>query len=121
MLKLLVQNVFSQSILERPKKTRKNFLNSWLQEQSVRELFSLLKKGHLVETGMISEKWLMTQINYPQKNPKAFRQLWAILVLEIWMRLYFSRFPLRLAAPLFQRKKFFNFRRHNEKRSAQHP
>lgn len=92
-LKNLMKPVLSKKVLDRPKKTRRSFLNNWLKEKNVWKTFSLLKKGQLIETGMISEKWLTELLQHPVNHPKAFRQLWAILILEIWIRLYISRSP----------------------------
>lgn len=93
LLKPLIKDIFPSSVIDRPKKTRKAFLKSWIELESVFSTFSLLKKGMLVQTGMISPKWIEKQLKIPQKNPKIFRQLWAVLVLEIWTRLYINRFP----------------------------
>lgn len=64
--------------------------NSWFEFS---EILPLLQKGHLVETGLLSEPWLLQQIKrYREgKEDLAFKHLWAILILELWHRLYIVR------------------------------
>jgi hypothetical protein len=40
-----------------------------------------------VENGLISGEWLIEQLNV-QKFPHHFNPIWAILMLEIWCKLY---------------------------------
>jgi asparagine synthase (glutamine-hydrolysing) len=90
-LKAIIKPVFSTSFVQRPKKTRKTFLRSWLIDPEMRDIFLLLKRGTLVEAGLISNRWLQRQIDQLQTSPYAFKYLWAILVLEIWFRLFINR------------------------------
>ena len=85
-----MRNVFPPVVIDRPKVIRKNFLSSWIEKTQLPEIFHLLARGTLVETGMISRPWLLSQIATPQKRAKAFPYLWAILSLEIWFRLYIN-------------------------------
>ncbi|PJD97968.1 MAG: asparagine synthetase B [Parachlamydia sp.] len=90
-LKAVIKPVFSTSFVQRPKKTRKTFLRNWLIDPEMRDIFLLLKRGTLVETGLISNRWLQRQIEQLQTSPYAFKYLWSILVLEIWFRLFINR------------------------------
>lgn len=97
-LKALMKPVYPSSLVQRPKKTRKLFLRNWFISPEMYEVFQLLKRGTLVETGLISNRWLQYQIEMLQSNRYAFKYLWAILVLEIWFRLYINR-PITSLAP----------------------
>lgn len=65
-----------------------SFLESWRLDETFRKLFASLAKGRLEDEGIISGKWIRQQLAYPYLIPRTFRQLWAILVLEIWFRLF---------------------------------
>jgi len=97
-LKALMKPVFSSSFIQRPKKTRKTFLRNWLINSEMRDIFLLLKRGTLVEAGLISNRWLQCQIDQLQTSPYAFKYLWAVLILEIWFRLFINR-SINLAPP----------------------
>lgn len=90
-LKPLVQNVFKDAFLKRPKKTRKNFLSSWMLHPEIYDTMKLLIKGTLVETGFISESWLKAQLSDPITASQSFKQLFGVLMLEIWFRLFINR------------------------------
>lgn len=68
-------------------------IEKWRTSIEFRKVFELLKKGILVEEGLISGKWLKQQLGYPYLIPATFMQLFAILILEIWFRL-FIRTPI---------------------------
>lgn len=89
-LKPLVAGVFPDSFINRPKKTRKSFLADWAYVPEIASLFQKLKKGTLVETGMISEKWLVEQLKTPDQVSKSFAQLFAILSLEVWFKIFIT-------------------------------
>jgi asparagine synthase (glutamine-hydrolysing) len=67
------------------------FVNLWRSLPEFREIFRTLEKGLLVEEGLISAKWIRHQLGYPYLIPSSFRQLWALLCLEIWFRLYINK------------------------------
>lgn len=90
-LKTLLKDVFPNHILNRPKRTRPDFLKSWANTPELKSIWTLLAKGTLVEMGYISETWLNLQIEKPQRCENSFKYLWSILMLEIWMRLFISR------------------------------
>jgi len=94
-LKGILRNIYPECIVNRSKTTRKDFLNSWSDQPQLQEVFKLLPRGQLVETGIISGRWLTKQVNHIGKTPESFRHLWSILVLEIWYRLFISR-PISL-------------------------
>ena len=63
----------------------------WSHSKQLRQLFSSLEKGRLVEEGLISKKWIQKQASYPTLTDLAFKQLWSVLTLEIWFRLFINR------------------------------
>ncbi|MCC5833002.1 MAG: hypothetical protein JJU12_08185 [Chlamydiales bacterium] len=67
---------------------RDSFMDTWRNNPRFREVFKLLLKGRLVDEGLISARWIRQQLGYPYLIPLTFKRLWAILVLEIWFRLY---------------------------------
>lgn len=97
-LKALLKNVFPEKVINRPKRTRRDFLKSWTHRSDIGELFKLLPKGTLVENGLISESWLNVHLETAQSREDSFRYLWAILMLEIWFRLFINR-PIEKAPP----------------------
>ncbi|NGX62275.1 MAG: Asparagine synthetase [glutamine-hydrolyzing] 1 [Chlamydiae bacterium] len=68
-----------------------SYLDTWCENPQFRFFFFQLLEGRLVEEGLISAKWIRTQLKYPKLLPRTFRQLWAILNLEVWFRLYIHR------------------------------
>lgn len=90
-LKPLVQDIFTTSFINRPKKTRKFFLASWMQYPEFAEIFQLLQKGTLIETGLISERWMRKQLVNIERIESAFPRLFSILALEVWFRLFINR------------------------------
>lgn len=93
-LKPLIDPVFPENIVNRPKKSRYNMLNSWAEHPEIKAVFQYLKKGTLVETGIISEDWMNEQLSPTRTNKDNFRNLWPILVLEVWFHLYINH-PIR--------------------------
>lgn len=89
-LKAILKNALPEPIIQRPKKTRKNLLKTWVELSGLSPLFQLLPKGTLVESGMISGSWLRRQVSSLDKQEESFRYLWSILMLEIWFRLYIN-------------------------------
>lgn len=83
-LKELLKGVYSDSFINRPKVKRPAFLQSWLKDPQLSEIFYLLQEGVLVENGYISRQWL-------RQNSASFQQLWSLLVLEIWYRLFINQ------------------------------
>jgi asparagine synthase (glutamine-hydrolysing) len=89
--------------VNRPKISRPHFLSSWIESHALAEILPLLTKGTLVETGFISEQWLHSQLRTASKRKEGFRHLWAILILEIWFRLFINK-PIGLQAPAVSAK-----------------
>jgi asparagine synthase (glutamine-hydrolysing) len=89
-LKIILRDVFPPDVINRPKRTRKNFLKSWLEYTELPTIFPLLQKGVLVEAGIISPAWLENNIATLDKQRAAFPYLWAVLALEVWYRLYIN-------------------------------
>lgn len=100
-LKSLMKGKLPDSIIKRPKKTRKKFLKDWMLSSEMRRIWLKLPQGTLVETGLISREWIFEMIDQLETEPKAFHWLWAILSLEVWYRLYIdlppSSIPPRLS------------------------
>lgn len=60
----------------------------WINHPTVRTLFDFLARGSLVESGWISGGWIRQALSSQRLTPHLFHQLWALLVLEIWFRLF---------------------------------
>jgi asparagine synthase (glutamine-hydrolysing) len=97
-LKKLMKDHLPENVIERPKKTRKEFLKRWLTEGVVKDAFFKLPNGSLVGAGLISKQWIFDCLDNLLTDPDAYRHLWAILSLEIWYRLYIDR-PIPKTAP----------------------
>lgn len=79
-----------------PPEGNSDFVEKWMRNPQFRWLFEKLQKGRLVEEGLISAKWLKKELGYPYMIPTTFRQLWAVLIMEIWFRLFINR-PLDIS------------------------
>lgn len=88
LLKMILKNIFPNSSLNRPKKTRKIFFKDWIEQSELKEAFLKLSKGALVDAGIISEKWLREKVEDPKQRSENFSLLWSVLALEIWYRLF---------------------------------
>ena len=86
MLRNYLQQVAPELTL--PPVKKESLISKWCALPQFRELFTLLEKGLLVEEGLISAKWLRSFLRYPHLAETTFRQFWAILILEIWFRLF---------------------------------
>jgi hypothetical protein len=73
------------------KSHRVNPISQSCDHKQWKEIFHLLEKGRLVEEGLISPKWLRHHLGFPHVIERTFRQLFAVLVLEIWFRLYINQ------------------------------
>ncbi len=73
-----------------------SFMETWRTNSQFRHLFGLLAEGRLVDEGFISGRWIRQQLGYPYLTAEMFHQLWAIMILEVWFRLYIDR-PIDLA------------------------
>lgn len=89
-LKSILQDIYPENFIKRPKKTRRQFLSSWAEEPELHKAFQLLGKGRLVESGLITHEWLKAVLATPETRVANFRLLWAVLILEIWFRLFIS-------------------------------
>jgi asparagine synthase (glutamine-hydrolysing) len=98
LLKAILKKTIPDSVINRPKKTRKDFLNTWANDPEITDLFNLLPEGILAETGLISPKWIRDQLATPYHIKAAFKQLWSILALEVWFRIFINR-PIEYEAP----------------------
>nr|MCH9704258.1 asparagine synthase C-terminal domain-containing protein [Chlamydiota bacterium] len=69
---------------------------SWSNHPRLRTLFTALEKGRLAEEGFISGRWLHEMNQMRDLTDIAFRELWSILILEVWFRLFINR-PIAMA------------------------
>lgn len=90
-LKQIFRSTFPKEFVDRPKRMRRNILNAWLVESGLIDIFPLLKKGTLVDTGLIDEEWLENVTKSEELQRRHFNLLFAVLVLELWFRLYINR------------------------------
>lgn len=97
-LKSLMRNSLPEQIINRPKRTRQQFLKSWIEREAVIELFKKLPRGTLVDNGLISQAWLNNQIESLGSSNFAYRYLWSVLQLEIWFRIFINR-PISATPP----------------------
>jgi asparagine synthase (glutamine-hydrolysing) len=96
-LKAFLGHVYSEEVLSRlANHQHMDFPPRWADKAEIREIFKLLPHGTLVESGLISESWLRHKL---EESPvDSFRYLWAILMLEIWFRLFINR-PIESKCP----------------------
>ncbi len=92
-LQRLMNGVLPQEFLKRPKGSRRHHLDGWRDKTLMQEAMKLLQNGSLVEAGFVSPSWLKRAATRAH-----FTQLFSILVLEIWFRLYINN-PIREQAP----------------------
>lgn len=93
-----LQDLYPEGLSPLAIRKSSNPLKLWIENTELHSLFELLINGTLVETGIISGKWLQRQLLSPQSRASAFTQLWSILVLEVWFRLYVQE-PLKPQVP----------------------
>ncbi|MFT4553080.1 MAG: asparagine synthase (glutamine-hydrolyzing) [Chlamydiales bacterium] len=86
----LMQNHLPKGFKHKKKIVRKHFLASWLDEPSFLAMLRWLEDGILAESGLIVPKKLHNLVTQSRKNEKPFQQLWSILTLEIWFRLFIN-------------------------------
>lgn len=68
-----------------------HFVGQWRKNPLFRELFGLLTQGILVDEGLLNPKWIRRELGYHHLIPEKFEQLWSLLILEIWFRLFIQR------------------------------
>jgi len=97
LLSSFIQKKYPDFVL--PPENEPSFMEKWRNEKLFRDTFLGLSKGRLVEEGFISAKWIKQQLGYPYLIPSNFHQLWALLVLEIWFRIFIDE-PVSDFSPL---------------------
>jgi len=60
----------------------------WMNHPLVREVFELVSRGSLAESGWISGSWIRQALSRREMTSHLFKQLWSLLILEIWFRLF---------------------------------
>jgi len=98
LLKRIMKDKLPEKMLNRPKKIRRQLLQSWCRKDSLLEIFRYLIRGTLVETGIIDRNWLIRQTESYRHCEESFPLLWSILALEVWYRLYIN-FPIEAKCP----------------------
>jgi asparagine synthase (glutamine-hydrolysing) len=97
-LQRLLTGTLPSSVLNRPKIGRPNFLKDWARSKQMMESLDMIATGQLVEAGFISKKWIRRQLDRPPRGPQAFQKLWAVLMLEVWFRLFINN-PIAMHPP----------------------
>ncbi|MCE5317629.1 MAG: hypothetical protein LLG04_09790 [Parachlamydia sp.] len=87
-LKPLLKGKIPDAVINRAKERRPDFLKSWGTSAEISEVLHLLPRGALAESGLVSGSWIAKQLQSSESTQRHFRHLWAILMLEIWFRLY---------------------------------
>lgn len=87
----------SQRIIEESSSSHL-FYQKMHQDPLCKHIFSLLQNSRLIDEGYLSLSWLKNALNYPHMVLYTFRELWALLILEIWFRLFISH-PLKTVNP----------------------
>lgn len=90
-LKKLLQGVFPEKFLRRPKRTRQSFLSQWGNLPMINAPFKDLIHSSVVETGIISEAWIREKLNNLETSPTSFKLLWGVLILETWIQLFINK------------------------------
>ncbi len=75
----------------RRKEAPVNPLPSFLTSAPLINAYKKLEYGVLVDNGLLDPRWVRSAITASKNTPLAARQLWALLVFELWMRLFFER------------------------------
>lgn len=97
-LKNLLANAFPAPLINRPKKTRIDFLKTWVESTKLIKYFQKLSNGSLVELGLVSKSWIKKHTSTIEECGQNFRHLWAIFMLEIWCQIYINR-PIKEYPP----------------------
>jgi asparagine synthase (glutamine-hydrolysing) len=63
----------------------------WSQSSRLRKIFKSLQHGRLVEDEWIDPLWIERQLKPRVMTPLAFQQMWSLLMLELWIRLFIVR------------------------------
>ncbi|MCE5318257.1 MAG: asparagine synthetase B [Parachlamydia sp.] len=87
-LKPLLKGKIPDDVINRSKERRPDFLKRWATSPEISEVLHLLPRGALAESGLVSGSWIAKQLQSSESTQRHFRHLWAILMLEIWFRLY---------------------------------
>jgi|GEM_PF-2417217 len=74
-----------------PRRKKPLFAQTTLFEANeAKRLFSLLKKGVIVDNGLIDPSALKNVLRLNVADPQATRALWTLLILEVWLRIFFE-------------------------------
>lgn len=106
-LKWLLKNVYPEKVIMRPRTERQYFTPQWIEKSELPKLFRGLRRGTLVETGLISVNWLNDQVETIYNQSQSFHYLWAILMMELWFRIFINH-PVRPKPPEFSVHELLN-------------
>lgn len=87
------------------------FYQKMHKEPLCQHIFSLLQHSRLIDEGYLSASWLKVALNYPHMVPYTFRELWSILILEIWFRLFITQ-PLKNVNPSLTTEELLSSKTH---------
>ncbi len=90
-LQKILQESLSQEDLNYEYQKGNHYLDDWLQNPEIEEIYQFLFNGTLCESGIISEKGLRDTFKKRNLDSRAFEKLWSILVLEVWFKLFINR------------------------------
>ena len=79
------------NIVSKARHSKPNYYQLLALDPNLKNIFSLLTSGMLVDTGFINREWLIRTIDTSHINPHAVKHLYAVTVLEIWYRLFINR------------------------------
>ena len=99
---LPLKDLFPESEIFFPEDNGLYDLQTWMSTKLMAEILDLLLDGLLVKTGLISKKWMEKAL---KKKETSFLQLWSILCLEVWYRLFIHS-PIRSEQPHISIKDF---------------
>lgn len=97
-LRHILQGQLPDSAVKRSKRERGQFMVPWARHPRVQRAFASLEYSSLVQSGLISRRWLQGRLKRGISDARTFDQLWAILLLEIWFQLFINH-PLGDVAP----------------------
>jgi asparagine synthase (glutamine-hydrolysing) len=87
-LRRLMRPHFAAEVIDRPKKSRRSFLSTWASDPHILPYLIYLQDSSLIEMGFVEKKWVEKALSTPQTRSQNFRQLFALLILEAWIRLF---------------------------------
>lgn len=66
-------------------------MDTWSWNKEIQNIVKILSRGTLCESGVISQRGFIQEYAKESKGCLRFRNLWSILILEIWFKLFVNR------------------------------